>query len=250
MGANGTKQRAKDRYEGLEIATNNFGNCVVINYTDSYNIDVEFEDGTVITTNVKQIKEKSIKNPNKPVLFGFGFVGQGVYNHKNNADAYNHWYSMLERCYCPVYRELKPTYESCSCVKEWNNFQNFAGWFYTQVWYKGWELDKDLITPGNKLYSPDTCAFVPRRLNLLINHNKRGDKSNPIGVFWSEKRRKYCTQCRGVDGKISLSVYSDDIEYLENLYKTFKKSVLREVAREYEGIVDQRVLNSLSNWEF
>ena len=43
-------------------------------------------------------------------------------------------------------------------------------------------LDKDILCKGNKVYSRETCIFVPERINLLFTKcdNRRGD--SPIGV--------------------------------------------------------------------
>ena len=55
-------------------------------------------------------------------------------------------------------------------------------------------LDKDILCKGNKIYSRDTCVFVPQRINSLFTKcdNARGD--NPIGVedLPSGNYRAYC----------------------------------------------------------
>lgn len=33
---------------------------------------------------------------------------------------------------------------------------------------EGWHLDKDILLKGNKVYSPETCAFVPAKINSLL----------------------------------------------------------------------------------
>lgn len=34
---------------------------------------------------------------------------------------------------------------------------------------RGWQLDKDLLCPGNKVYGPDTCLWLPRSLNSALS---------------------------------------------------------------------------------
>lgn len=42
---------------------------------------------------------------------------------------------------------------------------------------KYWHLDKDILVAGNKIYSPETCLFVPNRINSLLI---RGVKTGPL----------------------------------------------------------------------
>jgi hypothetical protein len=43
----------------------------------------------------------------------------------------------------------------------------FKKWMEQQDW-DGKCLDKDIIAPGSKLYSPETCAFVLKATNLFV----------------------------------------------------------------------------------
>ena len=89
--------------------------------------------------------------------------------------AYNCWHRMIERCHNPKYQETCSTYIGCSICDEWKNFSNFFEWY--KVNYKdGCELDKDILVKGNKVYSPETCCFVPQEINkiLLKGQKKRG----------------------------------------------------------------------------
>ena len=57
-------------------------------------------------------------------------------------------------------------------------------------------LDKDIIVPGNKLYSPDTCAFVLPATNLFVTARDacRGDYASGVGLF--KRTGEYRAQCR------------------------------------------------------
>lgn len=80
---------------------------------------------------------------------------------------YGIWAALLQRCYDPAELERQPTYLNCSVDKEWHSFMNFRAWVLTQD-YEGKELDKDLLLPGNKLYSKETCVFINKALNNFI----------------------------------------------------------------------------------
>jgi hypothetical protein len=89
---------------------------------------------------------------------------------------YSVWSSMIRRCYSSVFHSKKPTYKNCFVAKEWLTFSTFKNWMRSQKW-EGRELDKDILKIGNKLYSPDTCVFVTREVNILLvnSHVSSGD---------------------------------------------------------------------------
>ena len=86
---------------------------------------------------------------------------------------YNTWSSMLTRCYSENYHKLQPTYIGCSVCEEWHNFDVFCEWF-AQNYKDGYQLDKDLLQQGNKMYSPKTCVFLTQRINSLLIERNRG----------------------------------------------------------------------------
>lgn len=66
-------------------------------------------------------------------------------------------------------------YIGCTVHEDWHNFQNFAEWAYKkpQAWFmegdKIWELDKDSLVEGNKVYCADRCTFLPPELNIFFS---------------------------------------------------------------------------------
>lgn len=85
------------------------------------------------------------------------------------------WRDMLYRCYSENLRYKYPTYKDCTVCEEWHLFSNFKAWMETQDW-EGNNLDKDILYPGNKIYSPETCVFVSKLVNsfLVECNSKRG----------------------------------------------------------------------------
>jgi len=68
--------------------------------------------------------------------------------------------------------------------------------------WEGNQLDKDFLateSPG-KLYSPETCCFVPSWLNSLFTDSaaKRGEW--PQGVYWHKHGQRFGVKLR-VDGR-------------------------------------------------
>ena len=114
---------------------------------------------------------------------------------------YDAWKSMLTRCYSAANNRRRPTYVGCSVDPEWLTFSVFRNWMGAQDW-QGKQLDKDLLVPGNKIYSPDTCVFVSRELNQFLTDSGRSRGEWPIGVSLDKKSLKFkATCCNPITGK-------------------------------------------------
>jgi len=94
---------------------------------------------------------------------------------------YDRWAGILRRCYSPSFLEKRPSYRGCSVCDEWLTFSNFKKWMETQNW-KGNDLDKDLMVEDNKIYSPDTCAFITREINSFFALRGNDRRLYPVGV--------------------------------------------------------------------
>lgn len=112
---------------------------------------------------------------------------------------YQTWCDMLKRCYSERYQQRYPTYIGCSVAKEWHLFSNFKSWMITQDW-QGKALDKDLIRPGNRVYSPDTCVFVDQSINKLLIDSAAARGVYPIGVSFDKPLKKFVAKLR-INGK-------------------------------------------------
>ncbi len=104
------------------------------------------------------------------------------------------WKSMLGRCYDKKYLESHPSYIGTSVCSEWVYATAFKKWMEQQDW-QGKCLDKDIIAPGSKLYSPESCAFVSQATNnfVIARDACRGDY--PIGVYLFKRTGEYRALC-------------------------------------------------------
>lgn len=107
---------------------------------------------------------------------------------------YIKWTSMLLRCYKEKHLIKNPTYIGCSVSDDWKYFSNFKAWMEQQDW-EGKQLDKDILVPGNKLYSKDTCVFVSRNLNTFLNDHSMASGPYPTGVAWHKATSMFSSQC-------------------------------------------------------
>lgn len=160
---------------------------------------------------------------------------------------------MLKRCYYDKYKEKFSTYENCYVVDNWLNFQNFAKWhndnFY-RVDEERMELDKDILQKGNKIYSPETCIYVPYKINYLFvkRDAMRGDL--PIGVYYDKECHRYIAQCHDVFlGKgIALGSYGDELSAFI-AYKKYKEHLINQVAEHYKSRIPVNLYNALVSYK-
>lgn len=108
--------------------------------------------------------------------------------------AYHRWTLMIERCYSRHYVERNPTYLDVTVCDEWKRFMGFRAWWAANQ-VDGWDIDKDILVPGNKTYSPDACIFVPRLINCFIADNAADRGPWPIGVSYEMDRGKFRSYC-------------------------------------------------------
>lgn len=95
------------------------------------------------------------------------------------------WERMLRRCYQQQFQKHYPTYRGVEVCGHFKRASNFRAWMETQVTYESGEilqLDKDILFPGNKVYSPGTCVFVPSWLNKTLGCSDAIRGELPIGV--------------------------------------------------------------------
>jgi len=159
---------------------------------------------------------------------------------------YDLWKSMLQRCFDEKYKQKNPTYKDVTCSKEWLSMTKFIEDVSQLRGYglKGWELDKDILVKGNKLYSKDTCCFVPLEVNSLLikRDNCRGEY--PIGVCFNKERGKFMTQLN-VNGKAGyLGLFTTPEEAFQ-VYKAAKEANIKAVAQKWKHILDERVFQAL-----
>lgn len=240
---------------GKEFETNSCGRCTVVDYRGASDVFVKFKEFTfVVKTSMSNLKSGSVSNPMKPSVCGVGVIGSGVYSSSNKRE-YKLWDAMLSR----VERlEDNPSYKDVEVHPLWCNFQLFAQWSNSQKNFNSkdgmgrhYHLDKDILVRGSRLYSPETCCFVPQEINKLILDNKHRRGDNPVGVIYCKRDKKYIAQIR--DGSVTRK--PKRLGYFDNpldaflVYKEAKEARIKEVAEKWKGRVDDKVYKALINWE-
>lgn len=226
--------------------TIDYGEIEILEYSGWDNVLVKFkETGYITKTRSWLIKTGIVRDNLKPSVQGVGFLGQGdytVYRENKISHEYKLWQSILNRCYSPNW----PCYENCTVQVDWHNFQNFAKWYSEYPYVKvGWQLDKDILGKNNKdkIYSKETCSFVPQEVNSCIAQKPKGEL--PYGV--SFRNGRYRVSVSEDSKRRSLGTY-DTVEEASFIYNIEKQKVITKLAEKHKEGLDPRTYNALLSW--
>ena len=243
--------------EGSVITTKNFGDVVITKYLDKDNIHIRFiNTGYSLITQSLNIRQGTIKDRLAPAVFGVGVLGDALTSVDGvRLKEYELWKNMIKRCYSKSYHEKFPTYSSCSVSENFRYYPYFKEWCNKQAGYtsqddKGnaFQLDKDILVKGNKVYSEELCVFVPKEINMLMVKCGRIRGDNPIGVFYHNRDKKYVAKCKVSNKTVHLGRYLTSTEAFI-VYKNFKESYIKEVANKWKDQIDVRVYEALMRYE-
>lgn len=231
-----------------EIHTTKEGYIIkIVEYINKRNCTIEFENNIrIYNKQYTEIRLGTIKNPYHPRIYDIGYIGIGKYLSTLNkivTIGYKKWYSMFERIYSTSKQLYQPTYKGCTVDERWHNFQNFAEWFeqnYNPEYMKGWQLDKDILIKGNKIYSPETCCFVPAEINHVLTKSDKARGKYPIGVI--KKGNKFQAKY-----KIYLGVF-ETIEEAFQAYKIAKEMHITDLANKWKSQITTKVYQALINY--
>lgn len=223
-------------------------NIVIVKFNGVNDCDVQFEDGLIsYSKQYGAIKRGQIAYPYHKSVYDTGYLGVGEYKPLFNGKStklYQLWTSMLNRCYNPKCHELQPTYIGCSVHPDWHNFQVFAKWV-EEKYIEGYALDKDLLVRGNKIYSAETCVFIPTEVNTLFNTNKAQRGDLPIGMH--RFRNKFRVTI--YKNKLNYHIGNfDTITEAFNAYKLEKEKYIKEVADKYKENLEEKVYQAMYNY--
>ena len=245
--------------EGEESINKSGNKIIIIKYRNANDIDVYFPSFNYVVKNrqYKDFKSGNIKCPYDINKYN-GYIGEGKYTSRINGrktKCYQTWINILQRCYDKNYQSKKPTYIGCEVCEEWHNFQNFAKWYeenYYTINGEEMHIDKDILIKGNKIYSPNTCVFVPKRINDLFVNKKLNRGNYPIGVSYFKRDGLYRSEiCITKNGKVEhkyLGLYKTPQEAFQ-VYKEYKENAIKEVANEYKKLIPKKLYEAMYRWE-
>jgi len=156
---------------------------------------------------------------------------------------YRKWCDMLTRAYSPKYKERHVTYEGVTVCEEWLHFSTFKEWMEIQDW-EGKQLDKDLLQPGNKEYSPSTCLFVSSQINKLLTGRGATRGGYPQGVCLHKQRDKFQAYIGKYGKRVHLGLFVT-VEEASEAYRIAKNNYIKEVAETQEEPIKSALLQHL-----
>lgn len=180
--------------------------------------------------NVKKAKSCGCLQNKKTLIYGIGIndanypVSKRVDGKRIECKYYAKWRRMMQRSYDTAFHEKNPTYKDVTVCKEWHSFMNFRAWMVKQNW-ENKELDKDILYPDNKVYSPVTCLFVSRMINNLVHTGK--------GVTWHKGNKSFMVAVRSKKkGQEFLGYFHDEDEakkvYLKRKVEILNNAIMTE----------------------
>lgn len=190
----------------------------------------------------------------RKILFGIG-INDADYNVYKTAmingkhtiiwccTYYRRWSDMIRRCYNPKTIKIRPNYKDCFVCDEWLYFSNFKLWMEQQDW-EGKDLDKDLLYPGNKIYSPETCVFVDRKINAFVTDRSNSRTEGLIGASFEKETGRFKASCQDEGRTINLGRYSTSEEAHKawlafKLEKAYKLAAEQTDPRVAEALIDR-----------
>ena len=209
--------------------------------------------GFKVVATLGNIRKGYVKDLYSPSVFGVGVVGTKYPSEVNRVKTkeYVLWAHMLQRCYSDFHKKKYPTYIDCAVSENFNYYEYFYDWCQNQIGFgnKGWQLDKDLLIKGNKIYSENTCIFIPQEINSLLIKSGASRGEHLIGVHWSKTSKAFVATVNRNKGKREhLGYFKTEIEAF-NAYKRAKESFVKEQANKWKGKIDERAYNALMSYE-
>lgn len=199
----------------------------------------------ITETSIGNVRGLSVKYPYHPTILGVGMLGVGPVTATSHRKLYTTWTNMLLRAYDIKYHEKQPTYRDVTVCDEWKNLQNFAEW-YLLNYIDGYELDKDILGGGtSKVYSPETCLFIPNRLNTFMATKYSTNTSGYVGV--TKKGSKWTARTN--DTKTGGRIYIGYFDTPEEAYEAYKieRRIQAEVWRKLmSGVLPENVIRQIN----
>ena len=234
------------------------GDFKIVKYNDAKDVEIQFvKTGFETVVELGSIRKGEVKDPYSPSVYGVGVLGTKYLSKIDGVKTkeYMLWSGMLKRCYsntnvCDASNNKYPTYIDCEVSDKFKSYEYFYEWCHKQIGFgnQDWHLDKDLLVKGNKVYSEDSCVFIPQEINSLLIKSNTSRGEHLIGVCWDKRHKAFKAQVGKSKGKQeNLGFFKTELEAF-NAYKKAKESFVKEQANKWKGRIDTRAYQALMNY--
>ena len=239
---------------GMVFKSKSSGDFKVLKYNDARDVEIQFlNTGFKTVVRLNHIRNGKVKDPYAPSVYGIGVLGTRYQSSEYGVHTkeYKLWVHMLRRCYSDSFKKKRPTYEGCEVSENFKYYEYFYEWCNNQVGFnnKDWQLDKDLLVKGNKVYNESTCIFIPSEINSLLINCTASRGKHLIGVCWSNTNKAFVAKVSKNKGNPEhLGYFNTELEAF-NAYKTAKEAFVKEQANKWKGKIDDRAYNALMKYQ-
>lgn len=198
--------------------------------------------GTILEFIYHNAVKGEIKNPYDKIIYGVACLG--IPRKSYDTHMYNIWHNMLTRCFNPDYEHYEYYGGAGVTVCErWRVFEYFLEDAYNipngeHAFEDGWQLDKDLLQGSYKikLYSPETCIWIPVYTNVAINTLTRRANGNITSDYYGVCVNNY-------DNSYSVRIYNNG---KTGYYGTYNDELAAAVVYNIEAMnIGNKVLNQV-----
>lgn len=129
---------------------------------------------------------------------------------------------MVRRCHNP--RDARYRWyggNGVTVCSEWRDDPAaFINWCLANGWAPGMEIDKDTRVQGNKVYSPQTCALVTHRVNMLhVVGRQSGRTTSKLKLSEDQARDIIQRKSAGEKTRLLAAEYGVAINTINRLYR-------------------------------
>ena len=243
----------KAEYEGKIFKTNNYGDVVVLEYNNTKDVTIKFlNTGNIRKAEVYTIKKGEVRDNEAFPVYKVGVMDIPKELNKvvGTPKEYSVWNAMKQRCYNENTRKANESYKNVEISDYFKYYSNFKTWCSNQIGFniEGFELDKDILVKGNRMYSEHTCCFVPKEINTVLVYRRKNRGTYPVGVSYKKQTRKYLSQI-SKNGEVIHLGYFNTPEEAFYVYKREKEKYIKEIAEKWKDKIDPRVYDALMKWE-
>lgn len=156
--------------------------------------------------------------------------------------SHHRWRGMIHRC---LNHEDYVDVEVC---QEWLNYSNFRIWWdshYYQIPGEQMDLDKDLFSGEKKLYSPETCCFLPHSVNVSLAMIGKSSNGLPGGVWRDNNRDSYGYQYFDIEAEKWKKKRRKNLDDAIEGYYEGRRNYTEYVKQKYKDRLPHNVMSAL-----